>query len=145
MRCYVYPAKKKRTVSTSLLRKIPSLLIGVFGLTCRPVPPRATQPGYLPVRRLPKLLHQSLQIQCSGSLFLFLLWGTNRTQVGICVEGTLKLLGVDLAVLVQNVRIHAGNHVDLCVSRIALSGFQVAVVQFQFVGGTGMTEGIPHF
>ena len=49
MRCYVYPAKKKRTISTSLLRKIPSLLIGVFGLTCRPVPPRAAQPGYLPV------------------------------------------------------------------------------------------------
>ena len=49
MRCYVYPAKKKRTISTFLLRKIPSLLIGVFGLTCRPVPPRAAQPGYLPV------------------------------------------------------------------------------------------------
>ena len=49
MRCNVYPAKKKRTISTSLLRKIPSLLIGVFGLTCRLVPPRAAQPGYLPV------------------------------------------------------------------------------------------------
>ena len=49
MRCNVYPAKKKRTISMFLLRKIPSLLIGVFGLTCRPVPPRAAQPGYLPV------------------------------------------------------------------------------------------------
>ena len=44
MRCNVYPAKKKRTISMFLLRKIPSLLIGVFGLTCRPVPPRAAQP-----------------------------------------------------------------------------------------------------
>ena len=49
MCCNVYPAKKKRTISTFLLRKIPSLLIGVFGLTCRLVPPRAAQPGYLPV------------------------------------------------------------------------------------------------
>ena len=66
-------------------------------------------------------------------------------KIGIGIEGALKLLGVDLAVLVQNVRIHAGNHVDLRMARVALSGFQVAVVQFQFVGGTGMTEGIPHF
>ena len=49
MRCNVYPAKKKRTISMFLLRKIPSLLIGVFGLTCRLVPPRAAQPGYFPV------------------------------------------------------------------------------------------------
>ena len=45
----VYPAKKKRTISTFLLRKILSLLIGIFGPTCRPVPPRAAQPGCLPV------------------------------------------------------------------------------------------------
>src|SRR5699024_3446967 len=45
----VYPAKKKRTISTFLLRKIPSVLIGFFGPTCRPVPPRAARPGYLPV------------------------------------------------------------------------------------------------
>ena len=45
----VYPAKKKRTISTFLLRKIPSVLIGIFGPTCHPVPPKAAQPGYLPV------------------------------------------------------------------------------------------------
>ena len=49
MRCNVYPAKKNRTVSTALLRKIAAVLIGFFGLTCRRVPPRAAQPGYLPV------------------------------------------------------------------------------------------------
>lgn len=53
----------------------------------------------------------------------------DRTQVRIGIEGTLKLLGVDLAVLVQNVRIHAGDHVDLSVARITLGGLQVAVVQ----------------
>ena len=66
-------------------------------------------------------------------------------KIGIGIEGALKLLGVDLAVLVQDVGIHAGNHVDLRMARVALGGLQVAVVQFQLVGGTGMTEGIPHF
>ena len=41
-------------------------------------------------------------------------------------------------VLVQNVRIHAGDHVDLGVSGIALGGLQVAVVELQLIGGTGM-------
>ena len=59
-------------------------------------------------------------------------------KIGIGIEGALKLLGVDLAVLVQDVGIHAGNHVDLRMARVALGGLQVAVVQFQLVGGTGM-------
>ena len=33
-----------------------------------------------------------------------------------------------------------GYHVNLGMACIALGGFQIAVVQFQFVGGTGMTE-----
>ena len=55
----------------------------------------------------------------------------HRPQVGIGagVEGVLELLGVHLAVLVQNVGIHAGDHVDLGVARVALGGLQVAVVQ----------------
>ena len=152
MRCYVYPAKKKRTISTFLLRKIPSLLIGVFGLTCRLVPPRAAQPGYLPVpatagavppgppgQASPVPVPSAPRRRCR---FLRLLWGTDRAQVGICVEGALKLLGVDLAVLVQDMGIHAGNHVNLRMARVALGGLQVAVVQFQLVGGAGMTEGM---
>lgn len=45
-------------------------------------------------------------------------------QDGICVKCALKLLDIDFAVLVQNMSTHAGNHVILCVSRIALSGLQ---------------------
>ena len=55
--------------------------------------------------------------------------GTNRPQVGIGIEGTLKLLGVDLAILIQNVSIHAGDHVDLSVACITLGGLQITVVQ----------------
>ena len=36
--------------------------------------------------------------------------------------------------------IDTGYHVDLGMSCIALGGFQIAVVQFQFVSGTGMAE-----
>ncbi len=39
-------------------------------------------------------------------------------------------------------RIHAGDHVDLRMARVTLGGLQVAVVQFQLVGGAGMTEGM---
>ena len=39
-------------------------------------------------------------------------------------------------------RIHAGDHVDLRMACITLGGLQVAVVQFQLVGGAGMTEGM---
>ena len=42
--------------------------------------------------------------------------------------------------------IHAGDHVDLSVASIALGGLQVAVVQLQLIGGTGMAQGVKdHF
>ena len=70
----------------------------------------------------------------------------HRPQVGTSagVEGALELLGVSLAILVQNMSIHAGDHVDLGVACIALGGLHVAVVAFQFVGGSGMTERMPY-
>lgn len=44
-------------------------------------------------------------------------------------------------------RIHAGDHVDLGVSGIALGGLQVAVVELLLIGGTGgMAQGVKdHF
>ena len=96
MRCYVYPAKKKRTISTSLLRKIPSLLIGVFGLTCRPVPPRAAQLGYLPVSATCRAVPPGAPNPMWRAPVPSVPPGTNRTQVRIGVEGALELLGIDL-------------------------------------------------
>ena len=84
----------------------------------------------------------TLHVQCS-------LWFIRRfhtAQIWVCVKRTFKLLCVDLPILVQNVGIHAGDHVDLSVSSIALSGLQVAVVQLQLIGGAGMAEGVKdHF
>ena len=61
-------------------------------------------------------------------------------QVGIGIERGFKLLCVDLPILVKDMRVHTCDHVDLCVSRVALCGFQVAVVELQLLSRTGMTE-----
>ena len=50
------------------------------------------------------------------------------TKIRSCVEAGLKALGVNLAVLIQNVGIDLGNHVRLCVPRIALCCFDISVV-----------------
>ncbi len=57
-----------------------------------------------------------------------------------CAEqkASLEFLSIDLISIsaVQNVSIDIGYHVDLGMACIALGGFQIAVIQFQFVGGT---------
>ena len=90
-------------------------------------------------RGLLKLLHKAREIQRSRFRLGFLLW-TNTTQIRICIEGCLKLLGIDLSIFVQDMSVDAGDHVDLRVAGIALGGFQVAVVQLQLVGGTGVAQ-----
>lgn len=50
--------------------------------------------------------------------------GRPECKTGFAQKCALKLLDIDFAVLVQNMSTHAGNHVILCVSRIALSGLQ---------------------
>ena len=45
------------------------------------------------------------------------------------IESRLKLLGADLSVFIQNVGIDVGDHIDLRMTGVALSGFQIAVVQ----------------
>lgn len=50
------------------------------------------------------------------------------------------LLRIDLAVLVENVSIDLCNHIYLCMSCIALCGLQIAVVEFQLVSRTGMSQ-----
>jgi hypothetical protein len=56
----LYPAKKNRTVSTPLLRKIVAVLIGFLGFTSSR---EQRSQGIFQFQRLPKLLNQSHQIQ----------------------------------------------------------------------------------
>lgn len=92
------------------------------------------------LRRLLKLLHKTFKVQGRRFRFCRFLRRTDIAKIRLGIEGCLKFLSIDLSILVQNVSIDTGYHVDLGMTRIALSGFQIAVVQFQFVGGTGMTE-----
>lgn len=89
-----------------------------------------------------ELYDDTLHVQCS-------LWFIRRfhtAQIWVCVKRTFKLLCIDLAVFIKNVRIHAGNHIDLSVARITLGSLQIAVVELQLIGGTGMAEGVKdHF
>ena len=51
------------------------------------------------------------------------------SQIGVRVEGGLKLLRIDLSIFIQDMSVHTCYHIDLCVSRIALCGLQIAVVE----------------
>lgn len=56
------------------------------------------------------------------------------------IKRFFKLLRIDLSILIQNMRVYLGNHVGFGMTRIALCRFQIAVVQFQLISGTRMTE-----
>ena len=53
-----------------------------------------------------------------------------------------QALGIDLAVLIQNVGVNLSDHVRLCVARIALRCLDVTVVQLQLIGRAGVPEGV---
>ena len=65
-------------------------------------------------------------------------------EIRVRVESTFKLLGIDLSILIQNVCVHLGNHVDLSMTGITLSGLQVTVIQFELISGTGVTQRVEY-
>ena len=65
-------------------------------------------------------------------------------EIRVRVESTFKLLGIDLSILIQNVCVHLGNHVDLSMTGITLSGLQVTVIQFELICCAGMTKGVEY-
>ena len=65
-------------------------------------------------------------------------------EIRVSVESTFKLLGVDLSVLIQNVCVHLGDHINLCMTGITLSGLQVTVIQFELICGTGVTQRVEY-
>lgn len=52
----------------------------------------------------------------------------------------LKFLSTQFSVFIQNVCIHLGNHVDLRMACIVLRCFQIAMIEFELVRRTGMTQ-----
>ena len=92
------------------------------------------------LRRLLKLLHKAFKVQGRRFRFCRFLRRTDIAEIRLGIESSLKFLSIDLSILVQNMSIDTGYHVDLGMARIALGGFQIAVVQFQLISGTRMTE-----
>ena len=128
-------AKQAGKSSFHLLRKTAALLNrlseGFFGWNCR----QKRRQGACQLRRFLQLCHQPCQLQGRGCCQLLRLlglgqfWRAHRPQIGIGagVEGALELLGVHLPVLIQDMGIHAGNHVDLRMARVALGGLRVVL------------------
>ena len=56
------------------------------------------------------------------------------------VEGFLKLLCNHFPATIENIGVNSGNNVEFCMARVTQSSLQIAVVEFQLVGGTRMTE-----
>ena len=79
------------------------------------------------------MVDQNGDIQCCrrGSFFrdrnIFMKCRSVKIWVGI--EGSFKLLRVDLSVFIKDMSINICDHVQLCVASIPLSGLQVAVVK----------------
>lgn len=65
-------------------------------------------------------------------------------EIRVSVESTFKLLGVDRSVLIQNVCVHFGDHINLSMTGITLSGLQVTVIQFELISGTGVTQRVEY-
>ena len=64
-------------------------------------------------------------------------------QIRISIKGTLKLLGIDFAVLVKDVGVHFCNHINFRMTRVSLGGFQIAVVEFQLIS-SGLGKVLRH-
>ena len=43
-------------------------------------------------------------------------------------------------VIIQDVRVLVSNHLRLCMTGVSLNGFDVAAVQFQLIGDTGVAQ-----
>ena len=63
-------------------------------------------------------------------------------HIRVCIEASLEPLGVDFPVFIKDVRIDLRHHIGLCVTRVALSGLDVTMVQLQLVGRAGVTQGV---
>ena len=121
-------------------KKILRFANSIFRITLPGLAPLSGLRAHLPVPATFEAAPQGFQGPGSQAPICRFLRRTDIAKIRLSIEGSLEFLSVDLSILVQNVSIDTGYHVDLGMACIALGGFQIAVVQFQFVSGTGMTE-----
>ena len=61
-------------------------------------------------------------------------------HIRVRVKRDLKLLGVDLALLIQDMGIDLSHHLSLGMAGISLSGLDVAMVQLQLIGCAAVAQ-----
>ncbi len=66
-------------------------------------------------------------------------------KIWIGIESRLEFLCIDLSILIENMRVYLGDHVNFGIPRISLRCFQISVVEFQFVGCAGVAEGMKYY
>lgn len=64
------------------------------------------------------------------------------SQIRVGVKFRIEFLCVDFPILVQDVSINLGDHLNFRMAGIALSGLDVTVIELQLVGRAGMPERI---
>lgn len=65
-----------------------------------------------------------------------------RVQILFSVKCLLEQFGVFSSVFVDDVGVDVGHHGDLGVAGVALYGFDVTAVQFEFIGDAGVAEAV---
>ena len=81
---------------------------------------------------------QKFRIDFIGNscIIIFLLCVHLWIQIFFLVERFLKKLCIFSSVIIQNIRIHICNHIDLSMAGITLYRFDISTIQFQLISNT---------
>lgn len=72
--------------------------------------------------------------------------GHFRLCAMMLVEEIIKTLCIQTPIIIQDMRILLCDHRSLCMAGVALHGFNITAVQFEFVCNTGVSEAMKdHF
>ena len=84
---------------------------------------------------------QKFRIDFIGNscIIIFLLFVHLSIQILFLVERFLKKLCIFSSVIIQNIRIHIRNHIDLSMAGIPLYRFDVPTIQFQLISNTELS------
>ena len=77
-------------------------------------------------------------------LLFFLLYMHLWIQILFLIKCFFKKLCIFPSVIIQNMRVHIRNHIDLSMAGITLYRFDVPTIQFQLISNTTMTETVKY-
>ena len=65
-------------------------------------------------------------------------------QILFLIKRFFKKLCIFPSVIVQNMRVHIRNHIDLSMAEIPLYRLDISTIQFQLISNTAMTETVKY-